>query len=125
MLVWVNGSKTAKKRKSKMEKTSEYDKTIQSNMKRGRGRPKIHKDVPSHLVCSVTGKRLKTTPIQFRKQLEKSGLDRETFLTTYVSREGRRSMQSPNESTAKKLENIHRGEEVTKLEVFEDPKSCS
>jgi hypothetical protein len=59
--------------------------------KRGRGRPKTHTDVPSHLVCSVTGKSVKTTPVQFRKQLEKSGLDRETFLKTYVSRAGKRT----------------------------------
>lgn len=62
----------------------------ENEVKRGRGRPKVHTDVPSHLVCSVTGKSLKTTPVQFRKQLEKSGLSREVFLATYVSREGRK-----------------------------------
>ena len=61
--------------------------------KRGRGRPKIHLDVPSHLVCSVTGERKKTTPVQFRSQLERSGLDRETFMATYVSRKGRKVLK--------------------------------
>lgn len=86
----MNVSKTEKERENKMENTSQYDETIQNKMKRGRGRPKIHTDVPSHLTCSVTGNKVKTTPVQFRKQLEKSGLDRETFLATYVSRAGRR-----------------------------------
>ena len=61
--------------------------------KRGRGRPKIHLDVPSHLVCSITGERKKTTPLQFRRQVERSGLDRETFMATYVSRKGRRVLK--------------------------------
>ena len=62
-------------------------------IKRGRGRPRIHLDVPNHLVCSVTGERKKTTPVQFRSQLERSGLDRETFMATYVSRKGRKALK--------------------------------
>ena len=61
--------------------------------KRGRGRPKVHSDIPSHLVCSVTGVKVKTTPVQFRKQLEKSGLDRETFMNTYVCRAAKTAMK--------------------------------
>lgn len=77
-----------------------YNEKIEKNMKRSRGRPKIHTDVPSHLVCSITGIRVKTTPIQFRKSLEKSGLDRDTFLNTYVSRQGRKHIkENISEST--------------------------
>ena len=70
-------------------------------IKRSRGRPKVHVDVPSHLICSVTGKKMKTTPVQFRKQLQKSGLDRETFLSTYVSRAGRKQLRELAKSEAK------------------------
>lgn len=63
-------------------------------VKRGRGRPKVHSDVPSYLVCSVSGVKVKTTPVQFRKQLEKSGLDVDTFLKTYVCRAARTALKN-------------------------------
>ena len=61
--------------------------------KKGRGRPKIHTDVPSHLTCSVSGVKVKTTPVQFRKQLQKSGKDIDTFLSTYISSLGKRQLK--------------------------------
>lgn len=73
-------------------------------VKRGRGRPKVHTDVPSHLVCSVLGIKVKTTPVQFRKQLEKSGLDRETFLANYVSRAGRKHLKNLKTETSESSE---------------------
>ncbi len=65
---------------------------VQAQAKR-RGRPKIHTDVPSYLTCSVTGVVVKTTATQFRKQLERSGLDSETFQKTYVCRAAKTALK--------------------------------
>jgi len=75
---------------------------VEVQAKRGRGRPKKFLDVPSYLVCSVTGVKVKTTIPQYRKQLEKSGLDSATFQSTYVSRAGRRVLNPKPAKAPKK-----------------------
>lgn len=72
--------------------------TVVEQVKRGRGRPKVHSDVPSYLVCSVSGMKVKTTPTQFRKQLDRSGLDRETFINTYVCRAAKTALKQKAEA---------------------------
>ena len=57
-----------------------------------RGRKRIY-NYPSELKCSVTGKVVKTNPIQFKKALDASGLTQVQFIATYVSREGRRKLK--------------------------------
>ena len=54
-----------------------------------RGRPRKY-PYPAQLVCSVTGKVVKTNPTQFKTQLDKSGKDMETFIKTYVCRSARK-----------------------------------
>ena len=57
--------------------------------KKSRGRPRIY-NYPNELVCTITGKKVKTNPIQFKKQLEKSGLSQEEYIKNFVSREGKK-----------------------------------
>lgn len=53
-----------------------------------RGRPRKY-SFPSKLVCTVTGKVVKTNPTQCKKQIEKSGLSQEDFINTYVCQKAR------------------------------------
>jgi IS5 family transposase len=54
-----------------------------------RGRPRIY-NYPSILTCTVTGKDVKTNPLQFEHGWKMSGKSQEEFIATYVSREGRK-----------------------------------
>lgn len=76
-----------------MENTNTTEITNEVKTAKKRGRPKIHFDVPATLTCTVTGKTVKTTPLQFRRSLEKSGKSRSDFIETYVSREGRKLLR--------------------------------
>lgn len=60
-----------------------------SNETKSRGRPRIY-NFPSELTCTVTGKVVKTNPLQFQHGLDESGKTQEEFIATYVSREGRK-----------------------------------
>jgi hypothetical protein len=70
------------------------EEVMQNEVKRGRGRPKKHKDIPTTLTCSITGMVVKTTPTQFKKQLERSGLDLATFMKTYVCRAAKTALKN-------------------------------
>lgn len=56
-----------------------------------RGRPRIH-PYPSELTCSITGVKVKTNPIQFKKLMEKSGKTVNEIVATYVSRAGKKQL---------------------------------
>lgn len=68
--------------------------------KAGRGRPRQYQ-YPSELVCTVTGKSVKTNYKQFQKGLESSGKSYDEYIATYVSREGRKVLNAKREEEAK------------------------
>ncbi len=66
---------------------------------RGRGRPRKY-DYPKELKCTVTGKMVKTNPIQFERSLKDSGKTMEEYVSSYISREGRGLLKGKIEKKA-------------------------
>jgi len=60
--------------------------------RRGRKPNPLHEGIPKKLQCSVCKEYKATTPPQFLKQVEKSGLTREEFMAAYVCRSCRKKV---------------------------------
>ena len=71
-------------------------------MKKRKTRSRKYPNVYS-LVCSITGKTVKTTPMAFTKAWKKSKLPRKKFIKTYVSREGQRIQNNPENKQEEKI----------------------
>ena len=98
-----------------MENTNDVNKEV-TVVKRGRGRPKIHTDCPSTLVCKITGKTVKTNPTQFRKQVDRSGVTRQEFIDNYVSREGKRMLKDMKTEAKLKTHQIEATWDISNLD---------
>lgn len=60
----------------------------QSDVSIIKGRPRKY-PYPSSMVCTVTGKTVKTNPTQFETLMKKYGKTQEELIASYVSREGK------------------------------------
>lgn len=60
-----------------------------------RGRPRKY-PYPATLICSKSGKIVKTNPTQFQAQLNKSGLTQDEFIKNYICRSVRKQLKVVN-----------------------------